>query len=173
MSEQASVAGNGSDTNPVFLIQRVYLKDLSLEQPNAPGIFLNQGDPQIQIQIDIKFGALSEGLFEVTVVGTVTARIEDKVLFLIEAHQSGIFELRNIPEEQIEPMLAIACPNVLYPYLRSNIADLIGRAGFQPIHLTEINFHMLYEQRLAQAKAGAVTEASQATDKDSGIILPN
>lgn len=168
MSEQTA-ANSMDESAPIFQIQRVYLKDVSLEQPNAPEILLVPGEPQIQIQLDIQFGQLQEGIYEVTVIGSVTTRVEDKVLFLVEAQQSGIFELRNIPEEQIEPMLAIACPTILYPYLRSNIADLIGRAGFQPIHLAEVNFHMLYEQRLAQA--AQANEAS--SDNGSGIILPN
>jgi preprotein translocase subunit SecB len=96
----------------------------------------------------------------------VTTRIEDKVLFLVEAHQSGIFEMRNMPAEQIDPMLGIACPTILFPYLRANIADMISRAGFQPVHLAEINFHALYEQRLAQA-------SGKPASNDSGIILPN
>jgi preprotein translocase subunit SecB len=170
MSEQTTA--NSADENaPVFQIQRVYLKDVSLEQPNAPQILLAPGEPEIQIQLDIQFGQLQDGIFEVTVIGSVTTRVEDKVLFLVEAQQSGIFELRNIPQEQIEPMLAIACPTILYPYLRSNIADLIGRAGFQPVHLAEVNFHALYEQRLEQAQAGQVAQA--ANENGSGIILPN
>lgn len=169
MSEQTS-ANNVDENAPVFQIQRVYLKDVSLEQPNAPQILLAPGEPEIQIQLDIKFGQLQDGIFEVTVIGAVTTRVEEKVLFLVEAQQSGIFELRNIPEEQIEPMLAIACPTILYPYLRSNISDLIGRAGFQPIHLAEVNFHALYEQRLAQ-QAGQNSGAT--ADNGSGIILPN
>jgi preprotein translocase subunit SecB len=170
MSEQTTA--NSADNNAaIFQIQRVYLKDVSLEQPNAPQILLTAGEPEIQIQLDIQFGQLQDGIFEVTVIGSVTTRLEDKVLFLVEAQQSGIFELRNIPQEQIEPMLAIACPTILYPYLRSNIADLISRAGFQPVHLAEVNFHALYEQRLAQAQAGQVAQA--ASDNGSGINLPN
>ena len=170
MSEQTTA--NSADENaPVFQIQRVYLKDVSLEQPNAPQILLAPGEPEMQIQLDIQFGQLQDGIFEVTVIGSVTTRVEDKVLFLVEAQQSGIFELRNIPQEQIEPMLAIACPTILYPYLRSNIADLIGRAGFQPVHLAEVNFHALYEQRLEQAQAGQVAQATN--ENGSGIILPN
>lgn len=170
MSEQTA-ANSADDNGPIFQIQRVYLKDISLEQPNAPEILLVQGEPQIQIQLDIQYGQLQEGIYEVTVIGSVTTRVEDKVLFLVEAQQSGIFELRNIPDEQIDPMLAIACPTILYPYLRSNIADLIGRAGFQPIHLAEVNFHMLYEQRMAQAAQAAGGQA--ASENGSGIILPN
>jgi preprotein translocase subunit SecB len=164
MSETSNHSAPQETSNPVFQIQRLYLKDISLEQPNAPDIFLTPGEPNVQIQIDIQFGQLQGDLFEVIVIGNVTTRVEDKVLFLVEAQQAGIFELKNIPAEQVEPMLAIACPSIIYPYLRSNIADLIGRAGFQPIHLSEINFHQLYEQRLI---------AANNETADSGIILPN
>jgi preprotein translocase subunit SecB len=161
------VAANGVEDNaPSFQIQRVYLKDMSLEQPNAPEILLVQAEPKLEVQVDIQANQLDDSNFHVTLVGTVTTRIEDKVLFLIEAQQSGIFEMRHMPAEQIDPMLGIACPTILFPYLRSNIADMISRAGFQPVHLAEINFHALYEQRLAQA-AGA------SASSDSGIILPN
>ena len=153
-------------TDPVFQIQRVYLKDISLEQPNAPEILLNQGEPKLEVQVDIQAKQLDDVNFHVTLVGSVTTKIEDKVLFLVEAQQSGIFEIRNMPDEQMNPLLAIACPTILFPYLRANIADMISRAGFQPVHLAEINFHALYEQRMAQ---GAQAEASN----DSGIILPN
>ncbi len=164
MSETSNHSAPQESLNPIFQIQRLYLKDISLEQPNAPDIFLTPGEPNVQIQIDIQFGQLQGDLFEVIVIGNVTTRVEDKVLFLVEAQQAGIFELKNIPPEQVEPMLAIACPSIIYPYLRSNIADLIGRAGFQPIHLSEINFHQLYEQR---------SMAANNETADSGIILPN
>jgi preprotein translocase subunit SecB len=152
--------------DPSFQIQRVYLKDISLEQPNAPEILLNQGEPKLEVQVDIQANQLDDVNFHVTLIGSVTTRIEDKVLFLVEAQQSGIFEIRNMPEEQMSPLLAIACPTILFPYLRANIADMISRAGFQPVHLAEINFHALYEQRMAQAGQ------AQASN-DSGIILPN
>jgi preprotein translocase subunit SecB len=161
MSENTQSAQNDS-MNPAFQIQRIYLKDISLEQPNAPQIFLTPGEPNLEIQVDIQYAQLQNELFEVIVIGTITTRVESKVLFLVEAQQAGIFELKNIPAEQIEPMLSIACPTILYPYLRSNIADLIGRAGFQPVHLAEINFHQLYEDRL-----------KENADNTSGIVLPN
>ena len=153
-------------TDPIFQIQRVYLKDISLEQPNAPEILLNQGEPKLEVQVDIQAKQLDDVNFHVTLIGSVTTKIEDKVLFLVEAQQSGIFEIRNMPDEQMNPLLAIACPTILFPYLRANIADMISRAGFQPVHLAEINFHALYEQRMAQ---GGQAQASN----DSGIILPN
>ena len=152
--------------DPSFQIQRVYLKDISLEQPNAPEILLNQGEPKLEVQVDIQVNQLDEVNFHVTLIGSVTTKVDEKVLFLVEAQQSGIFEIRNMPEEQMSPLLAIACPTILFPYLRANIADMISRAGFQPVHLAEINFHALYEQRMAQS---GQAEASN----DSGIILPN
>ena len=163
MSENNPNIAQNDATNPVFQIQRLYLKDISLEQPNAPAIFLTPGEPSVQIQLDIQYGQLNDSLYEVIVVGNITTKVEDKVLFLVEAQQAGIFELKNIPAEQIEPMLAIACPSIIYPYLRANIADLIGRAGFQPIHLAEINFHQLYEEKMKPADQGT----------GSGIILPH
>jgi preprotein translocase subunit SecB len=166
MTEAANSANGDASNAPSFQIQRVYLKDISLEQPNAPEILLNQGEPKLEVQVDIQANQLDDVNFHVTLIGTVTTKIDDKVLFLVEAQQSGIFEIRHMPEEQISPLLAIACPTILFPYLRSNIADMISRAGFQPVHLAEINFHALYEQRMAQA------DQAQAPI-DSGIILPN
>ena len=104
----------------------------------------------------------------VVVTGTVTTKVQDKVAFLVEAHQAGIFDIRNVPDEQLDPLLGIACPTILYPYLRGNIADVITRAGFQAIHLSEINFQALYEQRLQ-----AAMEEAQGQGGDSGIVMPD
>ncbi|GGI19818.1 MAG: protein-export chaperone SecB [Oxalicibacterium faecigallinarum] len=145
---------------PVFQIQRVYLKDLSLEQPNSPEIFLEQEAPAIEVAVDVGARPLAEGIFESTVTITVTAKVKEKTAFLVEGKQAGIFEIRNIPDEQFDPLLGIGCPNVIYPYLRANIADMITRAGFPPVHLSEINFELFYQQRLQafaeqQKEAGA------------------
>ena len=129
---------------PIFQIQRVYLKDLSLEQPNSPQIFLEQSPPSVDIAVSVGMESLAEGLYESTVTVTVTAKVNDKTAYLVEGKQAGIFEARNIPEEDMEPLLAIGCPNIVYPYLRANIADAILRAGFPPLHLAEINFDALY-----------------------------
>lgn len=145
---------NQPEQQPVFNIQRIYLKDLSLEQPNSPAIFLEQEAPGIEVSIDVGAEQLADGIHEATVTVTVTAKIRDKVAFLVEGKEAGIFEMRNIPADQMEPLLGIACPNIIYPYLRANIADMVTRAGFPPIHLTEINFEVFFHQRkqaLAQA----------------------
>jgi preprotein translocase subunit SecB len=154
-----------SDDNnqPFFNIQRIYLKDMSLEQPNSPGIFLEQEIPSVEVEVDVKAERLAESVFEVLVTGTVTAKVTDKVAFLIEAKQAGIFDIRNIPADQIDPLVGIACPTILFPYLRSNIADAITRAGFPPIHLAEINFQALYEQRISQLAAAQEGAANGAT----------
>ena len=143
MSEQ----NQSADQQPIFNIQRVYLKDMSLEQPNSPAIFLEQEAPSIEVAIDIASEKLAESIHEGTITITVTAKIQDKIAFLVEGKQAGIFEVRNIPDEQLELILGISCPNILYPYLRANIADTITRAGFPPIHLNEINFEAFYQQR--------------------------
>jgi preprotein translocase subunit SecB len=166
MTEQSSAPQANADQakEPGFRIQRIYLKDVSLEQPNAPQILLVASEPQVQVEIDISVAPLSEGIFEVALSSTVTAKVDAKVLFLVEAKQAGIFEFSNIPVEQIDPMLGIACPTILYPYLRSNIADIISRAGFQPIHLNEINFHGMYEHRLMQAQQEAAAKDGAAAE---------
>ncbi|QWD77845.1 protein-export chaperone SecB [Polynucleobacter sp. MWH-Svant-W18] len=171
MTEQTSAPQADSSKEPGFRIQRVYLKDLSLEQPNAPQILLVAAEPQVEVGVDIAVNPLSDEIFEVSIVATVTAKVDSKVLFLVEANQAGIFEFNNIPPQQLDPMLGIACPTILYPYLRSNIADIISRAGFQPIHLNEINFHGMYEHRLMQAQQAASKENDAADE--SKIILPH
>ena len=132
---------------PVFLIQRAYLKDLSLEQPNSPAILLSQDPPAVDIQIGLGTEQIGEGVFEITVTATVTAKINEQTMFLVEAKQAGIFEIRHMPEGQLQPISGIACPQIIYPYLRSNVADVIQRAGFPPVHMAEINFQAMYDQQ--------------------------
>ena len=154
------------DNSLVFQIQRVYLKDLSLEQPHAPQILLEQQSPQVEINLGVAVEQINEALFEVAVTATVTTKVGDRVLFLVEGKQAGIFELRNLPEDQLQPVLGIACPQIVYPYLRGNIADVITRAGFPPVHLTEVNFQAMYEaqrQAVAQQAAGAVSNGNGGT----------
>jgi preprotein translocase subunit SecB len=131
----------------MFQIQRVYLKGLSLEQPNSPAIFLEEASPAMEVAVSTVAAKQDDGIFESTVTITVTAKIKDKVAFLVEAKQAGIFEVRNIPPEQLDALLGIGCPNIVYPYLRANIADAITRAGFPPVHLSEINFEVFYRQQ--------------------------
>ncbi len=141
------------DNTPVFQIQRMYLKDLSLEQPNSPQVLLEQQAPQVDINLGLTAGPVADGIYEVTVTATVTTKVQDKVLFLIEAKQAGIFEIRNLPDEQMQPILAIACPGMVYPYLRAIVSDICTRAGFPPVVLSEVNFQAMFEAQ-QQAAAG-------------------
>ncbi|WP_077034201.1 protein-export chaperone SecB [Pelomonas sp. KK5] len=139
------------ETNaPVFQIQRMYLKDLSLEQPNAPGILLEQTQPKVDINLSLGAESIADGMYEVTVTATVATTVGDKTLFLIEAKQAGIFEIRNVPQEQTEGILSIVCPQMIYPYLRAIVSDVCTRAGFPPVILTEVNFQAMFEARQAQ-----------------------
>src|SRR5438445_13576480 len=141
------------DNTPVFQIQRIYLKDLSVEQPNSPQILLEQAQPQVDISLSLAAEPVAEGVYEVAVTATVTTKVSDKVLFLVEAKQAGIFEIRNIPEDQIQPIIGIACPGIVYPYLRAIVSDVCTRAGFPPVVLSEVNFQAMFDAQRAQAAA--------------------
>lgn len=142
---------------PLFNIEKLYIKDLSLEIPNAPAIFLERENPQIDLQLHTQASTVEEGVFEVVVTVTVTAKLpeKDKVMFLIEAKQAGIFQVRNIPAEEMESVLAVVCPNILYPYLREVVSDVSVRGGFAPVLLNPINFDAIYQQQKQQALAQA------------------
>lgn len=126
-----------------------------MEQPNSPAILLEQEQPNVEIQLGVEAAPVADGIFEVGVTATVHTKIKDKTVFLAEVKQAGIFEIRNLPQEQIAQVMGIACPQIIYPYLRGNVADLIQRAGFPPVHLTEINFQAMYEQQQAQKEQQA------------------
>ena len=145
--------------DPVFSIQRMYLKEASLEHPNSPAILLEQVAPGVDIQLSVGSEQVADGIYEVVVTANVHTKLESRTVFMIEARQAGIFEIRNLPEEQMGGVLGVACPQIIYPYLRGNVADLIQRAGFPPVHLAEINFQSMYEQQqAAQNGAPAVTQ---------------
>lgn len=133
-----------------FQIEKVYVKDLSLEIPNAPKVFLEQAQPQLEVRIDTSSDAFAEGFYEVTVSATVSAKLGERTLFLVEAAQAGIFAVRNVPPGELEPLLGIGCPTVIFPYLRETISDLVVRGGFPPVLLAPLSFEALYLQRQQQ-----------------------
>ena len=137
-----------------FQIEKIYVKDLSLEIPNAPQVYIEQAQPQIDVQIESGESRFQQDYYEVTLSVTVTARAGERTLFLAEAVQAGIFALRNIAESDLGPLLGIACPTVLFPYLRETISDLVTRGGFPPLLLTPISFEQLYLQRQQQQQVG-------------------
>ena len=165
MADETQAVDNAQDLAPAFSLQRVYLKDLSLEMPNAPHIFLEQETPTVEIALNVGGERLAETVYEASVRATVTTKINDKVLYLVEASQAGIFEIANIPEEQLDPLLGIVCPSMLFPYLRANIADAINRTSLPPLHLADVNFQALYEQNAA-AQAQAAQAAEEQASKE-------
>ena len=142
---------------PVFGIEKLYVKDLSVEVPNAPEIYLEREAPQVEIQLSSTGRGLGDGAYEVLLTATVTAKLAEKTVFLVEVGQAGIFRIMNVPEEQIEPLIAVACPNILFPYAREAVSDAVTRAGFAPVVLQPVNFEAMYMQRL-QEQAPAPAE---------------
>ncbi len=138
------------NNQPVFTIEKVYVKDLSLEIPNAPQVFLEREAPTVDIQLHHNSSGVEDGVFETVLTVTVTAKVKDKTMFLVEAAQAGIFVARNIPPAELEAVLAIACPNILFPYVREAISDLVVRAGFPPVILSPVNFEAIYQQQHQQ-----------------------
>lgn len=147
------------NNQPTFSIDKIYIKDLSLEIPHAPQIFLERTNPQVEVQLSNQASTLERDVYEVVVMATVTAKAGDKVMFLVEAKQAGIFRLNNIPASDLEAILAVMCPNILFPYLREAVSDASVRAGFAPTLLNPINFEALYVQQ----KQGAQMAASATT----------
>ncbi len=143
MSEQ-------QDNTPVFTIEKIYVKDLSLEVPNAPHCFLERDAAEVSLQMQTGGEAVGEGIFNVVLTLTVTAKVGEKTQFLVEAAQGGIFQIRNVPNEELEPIVAVACPNILFPYARETVSDAVTRAGFPPVLLAPVNFEAIYRDRLMQ-----------------------
>lgn len=144
------------NTQPVFSIEKLYVKDLSVEVPGAPQIFLERENPQINVQLSTTGRAIEDGVYEITLTVTVDAKIsEDRTLFLIEVAQAGIFQIRNVPQDDLEPVMMIGCPNILFPYAREAVSDAVTRAGFQPVLLAPVNFETLYQSQRQQAAARA------------------
>ena len=140
---------------PLFNVEKLYVKDLSLEVPHAPAIFLERESPQIDLQMHSQASTIEDGVFEVVITVTVTAKLleKDKILFLIEAKQAGIFRIQNLPQEELDSVLGVVCPNILFPYLREVVSNASVRAGFSPVLLSPINFYLLYQQKMQQQQA--------------------
>ena len=154
MTEQAA---------PSFAIEKLYVKDLSLEVPNAPEIFLERESPEVSIQLQTAISTLGDDAYEVTLTVTVTAKAGEKTVFLVEAGQAGIFRIKNVPEENMASLLSIACPNILFPYAREVVSESVARAGFAPVILQPVNFEALYAERLQQEQAEQQAAAAPAT----------
>ncbi len=152
------------DAQPSFAIEKLYVKDISLEVPNAPAIYLETESPNVGIQLQTAVQGLGEGAYEVALTVTVTAKLGEKTVFLVEVGQAGIFRVQNVPEANLEPLLSIACPNILFPYAREVVSETVSRAGFSPVILQPVNFEALYAARMQQEQAAAATAATEAGD---------
>lgn len=155
MAEEQAVA---QEQQPAFGIEKVYVKDLSLEIPHAPQIFIQREAPQVSIELSNATAQLEDGIYEVVVTVTVTSKLGDKTVFLVEVAQAGIFQIRNVPQDNIDIILGVTCPNIIFPYARETISDIVTRAGFPPVLLNPVNFEALYaQQKQEQAKANGAT----------------
>jgi len=158
MNETSNDGAQGANTEqaaqPAFQIEKLYVKDLSLEVPGAPQVFMQAEAPQLEIQVRNEAKQFADSLFEVVVTVTVTARAGEKTSFLAEVAQAGIFTVRGIAQADLEPLLAIGCPTILYPYAREAISDMITRAGFPPVILQPVSFEQMYMQRQQGAAGG-------------------
>mgnify|MGYP001241941492 CR=1 FL=1 len=137
---------------PVFNIEKIYVKDLSVEVPNAPAIFLERETPQMEMQINTASERIEESVYQCVLTITISAKVKEKAAFLVELQQAGIFRIQNLPAEAMDPALAIGCPNIIFPYAREAVSDAVLKAGFPPLMLQPVNFEMLYMQQ-QQAKA--------------------
>ncbi len=165
MAQDTTKAPNGSTDQRQFGIQRIYVKDMSVEVPNSPKIFLENWEPELNMDIGTKAEPLDKDTYEVMLTLTITVKIKTTVAFLVEVKQAGIFTLQGFPEEQLRPMLGAFCPNILYPYARATVTDLVIRAGFPQLYLTPVNFDALYEQherdRQKQEESGEGKQTAQ------------
>lgn len=148
MSEQPQQA------QPFFNIEKIYIKDLSVEVPNAPQIFLEREQPQIDMQINTQSGPIEQDIYQTELTLTITAKIKEKTAFLVEVRQAGIFRIQNLPKEALEAALAIGCPNILFPYAREAVSSAILYAGFPPLLLQPVNFELLYIQQQQAQQSG-------------------
>jgi len=142
---------------PEFGMEKIYVKDISLEVPNAPQIFLERDTPKIEVQLHTQADSFEKGMFEVIVAATVTAKIGERVMFLIEVKQAGVFRANNIPSNELEQVLAVMCPNILFPYLREAVSDISVRSGFAPVLLNPVNFEAIYLQQHQSKSAESAT----------------
>jgi preprotein translocase subunit SecB len=160
--KDAAIAGDNAANNSEFGIDRLYLKDCSFEAPGAPAVFLADYKPNIKVDLQTKQAKLDDEHYDVVVLVTVTAEQDGKTVFLSEVHQGGIFTLKHIPEQDMPHILAVACPNILFPYAREVCSDLIVRGGFPPVYLAPVNFEALLMEKVKTMQTEAANEESAA-----------
>ncbi len=150
------------EQKPVFTIEKIYVKDLSVEVPHAPGIFLERDAPEVHLELNAKNQEVDDGLYEVILTATLTAKLKEQVMFLVEVQQAGVFRIRHVSKEEIGPVLAIGCANIIFPYLRETVSDAVTRAGFSAVILSPVNFEAIYQQQQQQQKTEANSTATSS-----------
>lgn len=138
-----------------FIIQKIYIKDVSFETPNSPVIFTQKWEPKVEFNLASNAQALENGLFEVSLTVTLTVKLEDKTAYLAEATQAGVFTVLGFEEQEMGPMIGSYCPTILFPFARETVSDLVVKGGFPPLLLAPVNFDALYMQHVQQQQADA------------------
>ncbi|MDR3410965.1 MAG: protein-export chaperone SecB [Formivibrio sp.] len=144
---------------PVFSIQKLYVTDVSLESPNTPMTFMEQAAPDISVNFQNQARGYEGGFYEISLKVTAEAKIEDRTLFLVEVTQAGLFNIENVPAEEMDALMGIGCPSILFPYLREVVSDLTTRAGFAPLLLQPVNFEAIFMQQRLEQQAQAQGDA--------------
>lgn len=159
---QQAAAGSDNQNQPQFALQRIYLKDLSYESPNSPLVFQEQWKPQVNLDLNTNHRKISDNQYEVVLSLTVTSKVEDKVAFIVEIQQAGVFMVKGIEGAQLNQMLGAYCPNILFPYARETIDGVVNRGSFPALMLAPVNFDAIYAQALKrkqeEAAAGETSE---------------
>ena len=159
--EQAAAATEATE-EPQFVIERIYIKDVSFESPNSPAIFTQEWEPDTNLQLNTQVTPLSEGHYEVELMITITVKSKAETAFLVEVTQAGVFKITGYPDGQLNHLLASYCPSNLFPYAREAIASLISKGSFPEMHLSPINFDALYAQRMEEEQKAAIEGSGQA-----------
>lgn len=168
MAEQAengAAAGADTSTGAQFAVQRLYVKDVSFESPNAPQVFTEQNQPKLQMNMSQNVTALGEDTFEVVLALTLTCAVEEKTVYLAEVKQAGVFLVNGFDDRSKDFVLGSQCPNILYPYARQVVSDLIQSGGFPPFYLQPLNFDALYNEQLRRR---AEQQVQVATGPEAG-----
>jgi len=161
MTEENKAAANAENQGPMMSLQKIYTKDVSFEAPNAPQIFSEQGQPEIKLNMNQKVNKLDDVTFEVSLTSTVTCTVNEKTAYLVEVCVAGIFVMQNFPEQALHQTLGVYCPNVLFPYVRQQVSEMVLSGGFQPLMLQPVNFEQLYAQQMQKAQEQAASSTKQ------------
>lgn len=155
-TDNSQANGQGGQVNTAtakeFVIQKIFMKDVSFETPNSPGIFTQKWEPHVNLELSTSGRPLTEGVHEVVLSLTVTAKLGDKTAYLVEAQQAGVFTLRGFTEPELGPMLGSFCPNILFPFAREAVADIVAKGGFPQLLLAPVNFDALFAQHMQRVQ---------------------